>query len=89
MPPSRPFIVEESGALDTDQILQEAYPLVGLIALFGALALVPFAIVVLLGGLIGGILTLLAQSVLAVGTGIILIYAIARGIQLADEPDRP
>lgn len=85
MSPSVPFINAETGELDMDQIRQEAYPLVGLIAVFAGLALVPFFIVVLFAGnsLLGTLLIFLAQFILAVGTGIVLMYVIARGIQLS------
>lgn len=50
MPPSTPFVDRATGALDTDQILAEAIPIAKLIGLFVAIALVPLAIVFLLGG---------------------------------------
>lgn len=85
MSPTAPFVVDESGALDTTQIRTEAYPLAGLIALFGGLALVPLGVIFLVGGSspIGFLFTLLAQFILAIGTGIVLMYVIARAIQLA------
>ncbi|WP_340101105.1 hypothetical protein [Salinibaculum salinum] len=89
MSPTGPFIDPETGELDTDQILTEAYPLIGLIVLFAGLALIPFLFVVLFArnSLIGSLFTVVAQGILAVGTGIVLMYVIARGIQLsqADE----
>ncbi|MEF8784739.1 MAG: hypothetical protein V5A45_02315 [Haloarculaceae archaeon] len=89
MSPTGPFIDPETSELDTDQILTEAYPLIGLIVLFAGLALIPFLIVLLFAGnsLLGSLFTLLAQGILAVGTGIVLMYVIARAIQLsqADE----
>ncbi|WP_340102178.1 hypothetical protein [Salinibaculum salinum] len=86
MSPTGPFIDSETGGLDTNQILTEAYPLVGLILLFASLALFPFIFTILLFGdsFIGFLFTLLTQLILAIGTGIILIYIIARAIQLAD-----
>lgn len=86
MPKAQPFIDRETGGLDTDQILAEAFPLAGLVALFGGLALVPYVFVFLSGGntALGVLFTLLAQFVLAVGAGIVLMYVVARGIQLAD-----
>lgn len=86
MSPTGPFIDSETGGLDTNQIVAEAYPLVGLILLFAGLALIPFIFVILLFGnsFIGFLFTLLTQLILAIGTGIILIYIIARAIQLAD-----
>ncbi len=86
MPSTPPFIDPETGALDNSQILEEAYPLVGLIALVVSAALVPFLLVFLLFGdsSLGLVFTLIAQFILAVGTAIVLLYVVARGIQLAD-----
>lgn len=86
MSSSTPFIDRETGALDTTQIREEAYPLAGLVLLFAGLALVPFLFGILLFGnsALGLLFTLLTQLVLAVGTGIVLIYVVARGVQLAD-----
>ena len=75
----------DDAALDTAQIRREAYTLAGLVALFGALALVPFVLSLFAGeSPLVVIFTILAQFVLAVGAGIVLIYAVARGIRLAD-----
>ncbi|WP_276248600.1 MULTISPECIES: hypothetical protein [unclassified Haladaptatus] len=84
--PSPPFIDQESGELDLSQIRAEVFPLAGLILLFGGLALLVFLLVLLVAGnsLLGGLLTVITQFILAVGTGIVLMYVIARGIQLAD-----
>lgn len=84
----RPFIVPETGALDMAEIRREVYPLVGLIALFAALALIPFVLILLgFGGtVLGPVLTVLTQFILALGTAITLMYVIARAIQLADTP---
>lgn len=86
MPDAHPFIDPETGGLDTTQIRNEAYPLARLIALFAGLALIPFLVVFLVGGsgLFGLLFTVLAQLILAVGAGIVLMYVIARGINLAD-----
>lgn len=86
MSPTGPFIDPDTGGLDTSQIQAEAYPLVGLILLFGALALFPFIFTLLFFGnsFIGFLFTLVTQLILAIGAGIILIYIIARAIQLAD-----
>ncbi|WP_255151267.1 hypothetical protein [Halorarius halobius] len=82
---TRPFIDPETGGLDSDQIQREAYPLAGLIALFGGLALVPFVVALLFAGNgVGALFTIVAQFVLAVGTGVVLMYVIARGIRLAE-----
>jgi hypothetical protein len=86
MSSSPPFIDVESGGLDTDHIRAEAFPLAGLIALFAGLALIPFLFVLFLGGTsgLGVVFAVISQFVLAVGTGVVLMYVIARGIQLAD-----
>jgi len=83
--PSTPF-VDTDGTIDTDQVLAEAVPLARLIGLFVAVALVPFALVFLALGnsILGTVLVVAAQFVLAVGTGIVLMYVIARGTQLAE-----
>lgn len=81
-----PFIDGETGGLDTDRIKTEAFPLAGLIALFAGLALVPFVVVLLVGGnsALGLLFTIVGQFILAVGTGVVLMYVITRAIQLAD-----
>jgi hypothetical protein len=86
MPETPPFIDPATGGLDTAQIRREAYPLAGLVALFAGLAFVPFVFVLLFAGSspLGALLTLLSQLVIAIGTGIVLMYVIARGITLAD-----
>jgi hypothetical protein len=83
---SPPFIDQESGELDLRQIRTEVFPLVGLIVLFGGLALLAFLLTLLVAGnsLLAGVFTVVSQFVLTVGTGIVLMYIIARGIQLAD-----
>lgn len=85
MPPETPFVDPETGRLDTDQVLYEARPVATLIGLFVAVALVPLAIMFLLGptGPLGALLGLLAQFVLAVGAAIVLIYAIVRAKELS------
>lgn len=87
MSTSPPFIDQDTGGLDTEQIQAEAFPLAGLIALFVGLALVPFVLVVLFSGnsTLGLLFTVLAQLTLAIGAGIVLIYVVARGTQLAGE----
>ena len=80
-----PFVDPETGALDTAQIRAEAYPLAGLIMLFGALALVPFVLSLFArGSPLSTLFTIVAQFVLAIGTGLVLIYVVARGTRLAD-----
>lgn len=87
MPPSPPFVDRETGTLDTSRILAEAIPLAKLIALFGAIALVPLALLSLLGvhSALGWLFTVAAQFVLAVGAGIVLLYVISRSMQLREE----
>lgn len=83
---SPPFIDEESGELDLGQIHEEVFRLAGLIVLFGGLAFLVFLITLPVAGnsLLGGFFTVVSQFILAVGTGIVLMYVVARGIQLAD-----
>lgn len=87
MSPATPFVDPETETVDTDQIFVEAIPLAKLIGLFVAIAVVPLTAVVLIGSgsPFGLILAVVAQFVLAIGAGIVLLYIIARGIQLADE----
>ena len=86
MSQSPPFVDTESGTLQTRQIWTEAFPLIGLMLLFGALAVVPFALVSFgpPGYLIETVLVVLMQFILLVGSGIVLMYVIARGMQLAN-----
>jgi hypothetical protein len=85
MPADRPFIVSGSATLNTDQIIRESIVLAKLIAAVGAVGLVPFAVAVLFGGRggLGLVFMLLGQFILAVGTGLVLIYVVARGVTLA------
>lgn len=79
-----PFLDSEAGGLDVDQILAEAIPIAYLIGSFVAVALVPFTIGYLLGPSTVGIVFVLAgQFVLAVGTGVVLLYVVTRALQLA------
>jgi len=86
MSSSPPFIDPASGELDFDQIRAEAYPLTGLVALFAGLAFVPFLLVVLFAGssTLGMVLTIFSQLIVAIGAAIVLMYVIARGIQIAE-----
>jgi hypothetical protein len=86
MSSSQPFIDRDTGTLDTTQIRAEAFPLAGLIGLFGGLALVPAVLVVLFLGssALSLLFTVVAQFILAIGAGIVLMYVIARGIQLSE-----
>lgn len=87
MSPSNPFIDRETGQIDTDRVLVEAIPIAKLIGLFVAIALVPLLVVFVLVGnsAIGMLFTLVAQFVLAVGAGVVLLYIITRAIRLANE----
>lgn len=87
MPSSPPFLNQETGELDTRQIRTEAFPLAGLIALFTGLGLIPFVLVFLFGGnsALGVLFSIVGQFILAIGAGIVLMYVIARGIQIADK----
>ena len=84
MPPSTPFIDRSSGTLDTDQILEEAIPLAKLIGLVVVVAAIPFAIAFAVG-VFQMLFTVLTQFLLAIGSGIVLLYIITRAIQLAEE----
>ena len=80
-----PFINPERGTLNTAQIRTEAYPLAGLVMLFGALALIPFVLSLFVRvSALSTLFTIIALFVLAIGTGLVLIYVVARGTQLAD-----
>lgn len=83
---SRPFIDPELGELDFDQLRAEVVPHAGLVLLFGSLALLAFLLMLPFAenAMLVGLLSVVTQFVLAVGAGIVLIYVIARGIQLAD-----
>jgi hypothetical protein len=80
-----PFIDPVSSELELRQIFRESVPLLALVVLFGGLSLLPFLIVLLVAGNspLGLLLTLLSQLILAVGTGVVLIYVVARGVQLS------
>jgi len=91
MSPSRPFFDSPSGEFDTGQILYEAIPLAKLVAAVGAVALVPWLMgwlmleLVVLTPRIGIVFTLATQFVLAVGSGLVLIYVVVRANQLAEQ----
>lgn len=82
-----PFVDPTTGDLETAQILSEAIPLGKLIGVFVAISLVPFALAFSDVGNSGVdvVLVVIGQFVLAVGAGIVLMYAIARGLQLSEE----
>lgn len=83
MPSRRPFFERGTGELDVEQVVAEAVPLAKLVGLVAVVALVPL-LPALLGipGALG--FTLVGQFVLAVGSGVVLVYVVARGVQLAD-----
>ena len=87
MAPSIPFVDRRTGSIDTGQVLAEAMPLAKLVGLVAAVALIPFLLVFFIGGhsVIGAIFAVVGQFVLAVGSGLVLMYVAARAIQLADE----
>lgn len=81
---SSPLFIEHStGTLDTDKIITESIPLTKLIGLVGVVALIPFAVASTFR-VFEGIFILLTQFILAVGSGIVLLYIITRAIQLAE-----
>ena len=91
MSPSRPFFISDSGELDTEQLIDEAVPLAKLIGAVGtvavALLFLRFVFVGVLGFIPGVeiLFTLVIQFVLAVGTGLVLIYIIVRSNDLHNE----
>lgn len=89
MPSDRPFIDPVTTEFDIGQLRTEAIPLARLIALVGGVALIPFLVVFLIGGtsIVGTVFAILGQFILAVGTGLVLMYVIARGIHLADHDE--
>lgn len=85
MSPFPLFVDQETGTIDTARILAEGTPLAKLVGLLGAIALAPYAIAVTLfpyGGF-GVLLTVLSQFLLVVSSAIVLMYVIARAIQLS------
>ena len=86
MPSKTPFVDSVTGELNIEQIISESVPLAKLIGLFVGFSLVPFSLVYLALGnsTLGAIVALLGQFILALGAGIVLIYSITRGMQLAD-----
>ncbi|WP_323675425.1 hypothetical protein [Halorubellus sp. PRR65] len=99
MPSDTPFVDPLTNELDAPQLLREAVPLAKLVALVALGALVPFLFVVLFGArsTLGTVFLFASQFVLAVGTGLVLMYVVARAHELAgddhadanDRDDRP
>ena len=86
MAPSSPFVAPD-GTIETERVLAEAVSLARLIGLVVAAALPPYAVVFLFAGgsLLGRLLTVLGQFVLAVGAGVVLIHVVTRAIRLSGE----
>ena len=84
---SLPFVDDETGEIDRSRVLTEALPIAKLAALAVAAALVPAAVAHLFGefSIVGELFTILTQFVLAVGAGVVLLYIVARGTQIAEE----
>ena len=89
MSSSRLFFASPSGELDTGRILYEALPLAKLVGVVGLVAPVLLRVLLAdilgLGSAFGLVLTLATQFVLAVGTGIVLLYVVVRANRIADE----
>ena len=84
MAPSSPFIAPD-GTVETERVLAEAVPLARLVGLVVAAALPPYAVVFLFAGdsLLGQLLSVFGQFVLAVGAGVVLMHVVARANQLS------
>jgi hypothetical protein len=83
-----PFVDQETGRIDRQRVLVEAIPVAELVGLVAAVALVPFAIAVLLGPSgFRALFVLLTQFALAVGSGVVLIHVVSRGVQLGTDRD--
>lgn len=81
---SRPF-VEPDGSIDRAEVLEEAQALASLVGLVFVASLIPL-LLTLIGGVIPGlglVFMVLAYIILAIGSGIVLMYIIARGMQLS------
>ncbi|MFC6827084.1 hypothetical protein [Halopelagius fulvigenes] len=86
MTPSNPLIDPETGDIDLERLYYEARPIAELMVLLAGVALVPFAAAfAVTSSLIGPLLAVLGQFVLAVGAGVVLLYVVSRAIQLARE----
>lgn len=90
MPPTHPFLVGDTGEIDVDRVLDEAIPIVKLVAMILIGVLIPlFLGQALVGGfglaeLLGEVLVLLAQFIGAIGGSVVLLYVVSRGIQIAN-----
>jgi len=82
MASSPPFVDPDAKTVDFRQLLHESVPLFVLVGLVGVLTWLPLFV----GGGLGAtplLFTLVRQLLLAVGSALVLLYVIARGIQLA------
>lgn len=87
MPSQPPFVNPDTRKLEYSQIRSEMVPIGKLILLFVAASLVPFGLVGLAFGnsFVGAFLIVIGQFILAVGSGIVLMYIIVRAIQLSGD----
>lgn len=83
MSSSPPFVDLETRTFDFKQIWSEAYPLLGLVLLVGIIGIVPISLGLAADTGLGLLLVVIGQLLLAVGGGLVLMYVIARGIQLS------
>ncbi|MFC3477332.1 hypothetical protein [Halobacterium litoreum] len=80
----------DGNELDVGAVWREALPVAALVAAFGAAALVPVALNWLLVETMGFLsvfsvlLGFASQFVLAVGVGVVLLYVVARGNEIAE-----
>ena len=82
--PSRPLFIDSDGTIEIDRIVAEAIPLSKLIGVMGLVAVVPFAIASEVA-VLRGLFIALTQFVLAVGSGLVLLYIITRAMQLTEQ----
>jgi hypothetical protein len=92
MATDRPFYQPGSSSLDGDQLLEEAIPLAKLVLVVGAVAVIPILLQMMFVEALGllpvslqWLFAVLTQFVLAVGAGLILLYVVARAIQVEQE----
>jgi hypothetical protein len=86
MPADRPFVDPATGELEPNQIMAEVIPLAKLIGVFVGGAVLPYAFASFgsESSVLGAVLALVGEFILAVGAGVVLIYVIASGIRLAE-----
>jgi hypothetical protein len=82
--PDPPFVEPGTLSLDFDALGREALPITALVALFGGLTLLPFAVGFAFGGQLALLSVIVGQFVLVVGTAMLLLYVVTRAIQLAN-----